>query len=358
MTRNSLALLTFLLAFLHASAQAKPWFAPQYADSGVIQVWNSLEYFSTSANYDSGGGGFEKLNNGGSYKLIDWDFATRYYWSKELSFWAGFGLANAKSTSTSFDRNNTSMTEMSLGMQYRFRNGNWRIIPEGIFLYPFNRVKKDTDTVLTGEGAMVVEPAVWATYKWHTLTPYTRVGVRYRDEGRAILLPWLAGLDWRMGTLTLGGSVGGYQVIKDDDYVSAPLERDAVTTRVDGGSYKFYSINPSLLEAQLYAEGSLTQSMFVRFGIGKTINGKNNAEGLSAYVHLGWDLGKVTANVPEDEAVKKNPFEIEEQSYDENLFNTEVQPAPVDSKPKPKKKKKKRIDIDSVIKETEGELGE
>lgn len=355
MTRNSFGLLVLTFAFLHIPAMAKPWFAPQYADSGVIQVWNNLEYYMTSANYDSSGGGFEKLNNGGSYKLIEWDFAARYYWSKELSFWGGFGLANAKSSTTAFDRNNTSLTEMSLGMQYRFRKGNWRIIPEGLFLFPFNRVKQDTDTVLTGEGAMVVEPAIWATYKWGPLTPFFRGGLRYQDEGRAWLAPWLLGLDWKMGTLTLGADIGGYQVVKDDDYVKNPSIRDAVTLRVDGGSQRFYGVNPSLIEAQFYAEGYLGQSLFIRFGVAKSINGKNTAEGIAGYVHLGWELGKVTSETPE-ETVIKNPFEVEEKSYDEELFNTEVKPAPP-KKAKPKKKKKKQIDIDSVIKETEGEIG-
>jgi len=339
-------------------AFAKPWYAPQYNEPGVLQFWNSLEYYMSNANYDPSGGSFDKLPNGGSYKLIDWKLASRYYFSKELSMWGGFGLANAKSTSKTFDRNNTSLTELFLGSHYRFRYGEWRIIPEFQFLFPMNRVKAGTDSVMTGEGAMVAEPAVWATYKWGPFTPFFRAGIRYQDEGRALLAPWMLGLDWEIKTVTIGADVGGYETLKDDQNVNTPTVRNAITTRVNGGSHHFYAINPSILEAQVYAEGFLTKSLFIRFGVNKSINGKNTAEGISGFFHLGWELGKITSVTPEEAVKQQNPFEVEENAYDEELFNTQVKPQASDAvHKKPKKKKRKKIDIDSVIKETEKELG-
>lgn len=355
MTRNSFGLSLIFIFCVQIPAFAKPWYAPQYNEPGVVQVWNSLEYYMTNANYDTSGGSFEKLPNGGSYKLLDWKFASRYYFTKELSAWGGFGLANAKSTSNTFDRNNTSLTDLSFGSQYRFRFGETRVIPEFIFLYPMNRIKADTDNVMTGEGAMVVEPAVWATYKWGPFTPFARAGIRYQDEGRALLLPWTAGLDWQIKTITVGLDVGGYNILKDDKNVNTPHIRDTVTTRVNGGSHKFYAVNPALLEVQTYAEGFITQSLFIRFGISKSINGKNTSEGMSGFFHLGWELGKISSEVPEEK--KQNPFEVEERTYDEDLFDNQVKPIPAEEMPKPKrKKKKKKIDIDSVIRETEREL--
>ncbi|MBC7371553.1 MAG: hypothetical protein H7326_08315, partial [Bdellovibrionaceae bacterium] len=64
-----------------------------------------------------------------------------------------------------------------------------------------------------------------------------------------------------------------------------------VNDRVNGGSLKFYSVNPSIIDSEVYAKFKFTRALSMAVGAGTTISGASMAAGFHVGVNFGfaWD---------------------------------------------------------------------
>ncbi len=317
-------------------------FGPAFIEAAPLHPTRALEpgrwasqagfsFFNTSANFDTQWGSFERLPDSNSYQNYLFDYRGQY----ELNqFWAlktYLGLAVAESFDGIYSRSNSSLTEVGLGTSLAWFISRFQVFPEFWFYYPLNRVDPLTDAVLTGEGAMTLDTNLWLRWdlaNW--LQPFARIGWSYRDEGRSSLLHWDLGTHLYLNHWIYRLQLQGYNSTTDDAYLLNPEFRDNVTTAVNGGSFRFFSINPSLLEFQAKVDYALSPEVFVGVGGAYTLDGQNSAQGYTLFVTAAVDvqLGKVAKPQPQRERRRQEVerFRVDTRDYDEQLFRERPSP--------------------------------
>lgn len=312
-----------LLSAISLQTAAKPEFF-QLQRKGSLRFLSEANYFSTESNYSSEGGSFTELEDGRYYKNLRIDVGGQYALSHRLYLGGALGWARAESFDGGFTRTNATVTEAQFWGQYVVFAKPVRLVPELIFMYPFNRIEKDTDNVLTGEGAMVIQPGVWLTKRWRSFELLSYVGVKYQDEGRATLLPYRIGAQMFLNRFFFGGSLNGYEVVIDDEKLSTPSEKTTVVNRVNGRSLRYYAINPSLMEADAWFGFRFSPTSLFRLGYSQTLNGENTAEGYTIHAGLQFELISASSS-RRRRSPPAEQFEIKKDEYDESLFQEEPQ---------------------------------
>jgi len=349
-TQNQLRilLLSLLLLPLNKRAHASPMPAPE--SSLQIRLFSDLSYFKSNANYDIGGGSYTRLTSGQYYQQTLSETGIEYWLSPEWSAIVQMGVAAAESTDGVFTRNNSGVTEIMAGSRYKIVYGDLYLVPEAHFSYPFNRVDKETDEVLTGEGAMSVEGGAWLLYRLGPFTPYGKLSYRYRDEGRAAHLVWLVGSDWKLGQFRPFFEGKGTMVAVSDQYTDNRAERDIVTARVNGSSYKFYAVNSTELALRAGTWFTLPWDLEGVASYEQTINGKAAAAGYTIRLGLQWQVGN--EEYVEESEVKQ--FVPEEPDYNPELFH---QPKPkIKAKRKARRKAAPNMNIDKSLEDVQKTL--
>lgn len=286
-------------------------------------------YFTTSANYSEEGGTIEKLDNGKDYQNFSTNFVGHYAVDRRWAVFGSLGLAYAQSSNTDYVRDNSQLTEIQLGTQYKFPQRLWSFWPEAFVIIPLNTFSESTDDVLTGEGAYGLQTGAWAMTRLWGFFPYAYLGFRFQAEGRAGLIPFRFGAykTMRSGWM-FGGSIEGVTTLIDDKYTSKPLERNRVTSRVNGGSFRYYSVNPELIEVRGWAGLRLNPAIDLRIGIGQTINGTSSAAGTSILASLFWRMSTKDES-PSAKKINRRKKAVEQfkidapEDYDPGLFKSE-----------------------------------
>lgn len=304
-----------------STALAKPE-TFEYQRQGSLRLLSEANYFTTEANYASDGGTFTELQNGRNFKNLQIDVGGQYAFSKRLYLGSALSIANSESYDGSFTRSNSGLTEVKFWAQYIVMVRPLRIIPEVQFWYPFNRVESNTDETLTGEGAMVLQPGSWFIKPFKAFDVFSYLGIKYQDEGRATLLPYRLGLEYNFSRFFVGAGLNGYQTLIDDEDTATPSNKTSITNRVNGMSLKFYSINPSLLEADAWLGMKFSKTSQLRLGLSQTLNGENSAEGLTVHAAIYFELMS-PKSVRKRTAPSEDGFEIQQDKYDESLFQQE-----------------------------------
>lgn len=310
------------------------------------------EYFRSSSNYDPQGGAYEGLPNGQSYANLLTSVMGQYSWSDRWAVFSKAGLAYAKSNGADTDRTNTQITELGGGLRHKLLVRPVFVVPEIEFGFPLNRVKPSTDETLTDEGALFLQAGGWfAKHLWH-LYNYAYLGARYQDEGRASLWLYKIGTYINLNGVLIGTELNGYSALTNDTYLDTPEERDDITTRVNAGSLRYYSINPSLAELRFWTGFRFLRGVQMDFGYNQTINGKNTAAGRTFWTQLTWSWnlsGETPSRRTKRSFQRKSEqqaeeFNIDAEKYDETLF--EDKPT---STPKKREQKKKTEQIENQL---------
>lgn len=358
---NLLIVLALLVVARPGEALPRPTASPAFD----TLIYAEGSYFNTEANYDEGGGSFTGLDNGAYYRLIEGRIGAGHWFMPDLNVLAELGFAKAESFDGFFTRTNTGLTDLTAGFRYVLSRSRVITIPELLFVYPLNRVDPDTDETLTGEGAMKILGGVWAEMWFGSLSPYAHAGFLYQDEGRAAHALYLAGLATEPGPWRLGAEIYGNFVVINDEETDTRFERDQVVNRVNGGSWKFYGVNPQAMGLRVHGSFAFADNWRAGFGFDHTINGEASAAGWTAMARLEFgfdirqesaleDVNRPRALDPEKKMLQK--FEPEQPAYDPTLFN---EPAP---KPKPRKKpsrskpKPKPQDLDKSLQDVQKTL--
>jgi hypothetical protein len=301
------------------------------------------QYFKTDANYTSSGSSYQTIPYGQSYEIFNIYLKTRYDLSKKSSWYGNLDIANATSYGISYSRSNSSMSDAKLGYAYRPYSDLFDVITDFNVLVPFNEINVNTDTVLNNEGVIEATGLLRVQREFSTLSVFGYIGGTFR-QSRSSLLPWGVGLEATYSKWGWGGKVFGYQSVTDDPDTSDKIQRTIVTDRVNASSLKFYSVNPSLIDSEVFLKFKINNTWTLAAGGGASVTGANMAAGYHAGAGLmySWDsepsyyLKPSPTSTQEDSlsSEKKVPKFREEidDGVNQNLFEKKGTPGPA---PKP-----------------------
>ena len=277
--------------------------------------------FNTKSNYNSKGNEQDLLTNR-SYKLMSGRVWGAFDWDERLRAYVSTGYAQATSSNgfSTGEQTGSGMTDVEVKAYWEAGFRPWFFRPFGRFVYPMQRVSLGTRTPIYAEGAMEVEAGGRMGYDWNGITPYAQVSLRYMDEGRATLLPWSLGAQVKYNFLLAGLELYGQEVLKKDSKSDDPRDKQFVTDFSNGGSYKFYAVDPSYYEVRAYVGADVLNQLILRLGYGQTLLGKNAAAGQTILLSLEYRFGEEKSDPRYDR------FEAPPESYDQKLFQEEVTP--------------------------------
>ena len=297
-------------------------------------------YYNSSVNWKTGGGSTQDLLNGGYFT----DFIGQVTYAQDLDkfrrIYGGFTYSSTESYDGTITRTNSGFNELLAGGQYWYRFSGYRLVPAADLVYPLVRVDREADDVLLGEGAIKAKFGSWVLFPNGRWVPFGYLGYEYRDEGRSHALPYSVGIKWKMAPpLWAQFEYRGYERL----FANADSEnrnvRDAFLQKVNGGSYRYYSINPSYSEFNVEAGYSFGPvSIYGGFAI--SINGSSAADGWMGMAGIAYSpLG--TLKAPPDEFER-----INSPSSTPDRFTPQVDPfdefdptkPPKDPAPPPRRK--------------------
>lgn len=308
--------------------------------------------FSSEDNFDSVDGTFEKLGPNKYFNVNTYRLEWNYVATSRKAYKLGLTASQGESSDGVSLRKNSVLTNAFLGMQYFLLTNPMKIKPELMVFYSNTPIDPNGDDIILSEGVLEVKFGTWLQKKALSLDNYIYLGADYRADGRASLAEYAIGTKIDFDGLALGGEAFGYQSITDDELTNTPSQRTAVTSRVNGGSLKYYSINPNLLSAKAYVEAQISEALALKGEYTFDLQGKNSAKGDTIGVLVVWDFNSVQGEFTKTRRKEVNnddlkKFNIESTEYNERLFQ--------EDSPKPFRRKKEKTD-EEILNEAEKHL--
>lgn len=263
---------------------------PDPPQAGRMRTDAHLRYFTSNANFGEGGGSSVDLPNGAELKNGVIDGVFNYDFNSSLRVFGGARGGWINTSDGFIERDASGLTDVLAGGQYWMQIRRLRLVGQGDFSFPTLRVDEGSDEALVGEGAMSLRAGGWLIYPSGSWDPFVYLGVDYRDDGRSSLIPYAAGTKFTNETWWLQLEMRGYQSVTDDDAASDRILRNAYLTRIQGGSYRYYAVNPSAHEVAFEAGLDLGAVLFSG-GVAKTVLGENTADGLTFMIGLSFVPG-------------------------------------------------------------------
>lgn len=301
-----------------------PLFAPKTLFTAV-----EISQYSTTSNFTSGSS-FEALESGNSYSLQELDASAKYSPSRTVSYGGGFKFGNSKSSSATFDRTNSGISDLYVNFQYKLPFSKVYSVVDSEITYPIYKVEPNSEYSLIGEGATSAQVGGWMMRKFWGLTNYTRLALKYQDGGRASLLLVRIGGFGRIDALRLGGEVNGFLPVTKDRFSNDPNQRWQVLNSLSGGSRKFYSVDPALFQLKVWGSYQFSNRINLIGSYAYPFNGENTGRGQTLALAMEWpfDLSRRTSSgkpLPTGRIRPKtkketDSFKIQEEKYEEKLF--------------------------------------
>ncbi len=264
----------------------------KHFESGVWGLQSQMTYQKSKSNFNTSGK-ISDLPKSNYFQLIDITTGARYGMSESINAYGHFNIGNAESNGTDAVRTNSTLNKVILGGEALVGDTFPQIIPEIAFVLDLEKVNENQDNVMNSEGANELTGKLNLQFDLRPLFIFGYIGYSYRDKGRSHLLPWNFNAETTFSDFTLGGEIFGFQSITSDKDKGATEEvaRDALRSRVNGGSAKFYSINPSVVDFNVYLKTGWGQSFVFWLAGGIPLMGNNYANDLHAEAGLKWTFG-------------------------------------------------------------------
>lgn len=251
----------------------------------------TLNYFKTTANFSAGGSKAD-LYSGHSLQAIDTVMQGRYVLFNDLALFAGLNVSNVESNDAVATRTNSSVNKIYLGSDFQFLNTSFfNLSAEVSYLQNLEKIDVNGDSVLNSDGANEISASLASVIHLDWAYPFFKGGIKYRTEGLSTLLTYTAGLEMRFDDAAIGGVINGFSSIKDDEKTDQSYLRDEVIGRVNAGSKKYYSVNPNLIDSEIYLKYKFSHEFSMKGFAGYTLTGSNTAEGLHAGAEITWGFG-------------------------------------------------------------------
>lgn len=334
----STVLITFIFLGLTLSLTAEPADA-SYDDyqrfrKGTYDFEVETQYFKTNANYSSSGDAVQTLLFGQSYEIYNVYLKTRYDLSRRSSWYGHLNMANATSQGLDASRTNSSIPEAKIGYAYLPYSEALDMILDFSVLIPFSKISENTDSALNSEGVIEATALMRLQKQMSSILTYGYLGGTFR-QSRSSLVPWGAGLEFSFPGWSLGGKLFGYESVTNDPDTGDKTQRLIVVNRVNGSSLKFYSVNPSVVDSEIYGKFRLTKTWTLSAGVGTTLTGSEAANGIHGGLSLmyTWDsepsyyLKSDESGVSSERKVPKFKEEVND-GVNQNLFQKKNAPPP------------------------------
>ncbi len=270
------------------------------ADFGI-----SVDYFKTTANFSTDGSKSDLLS--GTYlQKIDTIIGARYVLYDDWALFSSVKIGSSESQDALATRRNSSVSQISIGSDYQlFNTGFWSSNVELSYTHAVEKVELATDNVLNNDGAHEVRGMLTSSVDFNGLLPFGQIGFAFRTEGLSTLVLYSGGLELRLNPIILGALIRGFGTLKEDENSTRPYVRDVITGRVDAGSRKYDSINPTLLDSELYLKYNFDRDLSIKGFGGYTLSGTNTAVGYQVGILMNWGFGS-DSNRRTSTPVKRN----------------------------------------------------
>ena len=300
LTKGSLGFLLSLFLIV-LPAEGKKLIPKLPSSKNPLSLEIQTEYYHSTENYTELGK-FSPLpaTNYFLYNIQDFtlDYSPWKWFSAELFLSVGFGQSQTRQV----ELKNFNLIESGFGFSILQQYGSffWNWDFKGSFPLAYN--PPINDLVIIGDGAYYAETGMWFIYgvQPRFLYVFTHSRLRYRTNELSSLLFNQIGVFIRATHLQFGVSADVFfSAPLVDNYSQSPKVRWDITDRVNGGSYKFLSINPNALSFSTWLKWKVRPvSLMVyanrdtygaRYGKGFTIAGNltftfNTKSNTSAYL--------------------------------------------------------------------------
>lgn len=320
-------------------------------DEGRWDLDAQMNYMRSDANYKLSGEQQSLINNN-YYQLFDTALGTRYSWSDSWALYGYLNIGNAESKGIDSTRTNSSLSKAWVGTEFLISLGNFELIPEVSLLVPLEKVNSTQDSVMNNEGVNEFTAKMNAQMEMRSFLMFGYIGFTYRDQGRSYLMPWGVNAEFKMSKFSLGGELFGFQSITSDADKGnlSEANREFLSAKVNGGSKKFYSIDPSVIDFNIYFKLNINPKMELGAGAGTTISGANYAAGFHAGAFFTYSFGGASTYYERSRTTyeeskistdrKTEKFQEDTQDgVDQQIFRPQPTPVPKPPPPPPKKKR-------------------
>lgn len=311
----------------------------------TFEISGGATYFATTSNFNNVGTNVNLLGSN-KYALLDSFLEARYVFKELWSVKGQAFITNAESKNTDFTRTNSTLNMLSLSADWMVYRGFMDVIPELSVLYSLDPIADNQDSVMTNEGTTEITGMIKAQNNYSWFSYYGGIGYKFRSE-RSGVMPWYlgGGLQWKYSFLGL--ELGGFQTIVDDGANGTEESaRNALMQKVNAGSYRFYTVNPSHIEARVNLDIGFSRGFVLKTFLANSISGQMYSSGMTAGVAVTL-LFDTFSNNPHKtyEPIKETPVRQQEDDYeiqtqdgvDQKLFQKEPEPEPVRVQEPPKK---------------------
>lgn len=285
-------------------------------------------YFSSNSNYNRAGEEVSLPSNG-YFQTFTSSFSLTHDVSKRLSLYTIFDAVYGKSRDAQFERTRFIPTEIKFGGDFLLTKIWFNVVPEAQLTIPITTVSDTTDEVILNEGAVETKLGLYLSKHTKWLSGYAYGGYIYRSDGRSSLFSYDFQLLKSLNTVQIAAGLWGYYSLTDDIYILETQRRDVVTSRVNGGSLRFYSVNPNITEIGGSIGFPLFDGIFSRLGLSTTMAGERTAAGSTIWATLSYTFGSTTKS-PMYQEQKREDF-VPETYPDEKFYHEQVKDIPAEA---------------------------
>jgi hypothetical protein len=281
----------------------------------TFEMSGGATYFETTSNFNDVGSKVNLISSN-KYALLDMFLETRYVFKDFWSVRAKAFISNAESKNTDFNRSNSTLNTLEASGDWMVYRGFMDVIPELTMRYSLDQISNTQDSVITNEGVLEIIAMLKAQNNYQWFSYYAGGGYDFRSE-RSSVMPWYVGGGMQWKHSFFGLELNGFQTITDDSDKGTTNEaiRNTLIQRVNGGSYRFYSVNPSHIQVQANLDVGFSSGFVVKTYIANSISGQNYANGLTMGIALNL-LFDTFSNNPHKEVVPVK--QVEPVKQDEN----------------------------------------
>lgn len=256
-----------------------------------LELEAGAKYFYSEANFSSSGDN-QTLPSGNHFQILDTPLSMRYVPRRNWSIFGSTNIGSAQSKNSLATRTNSTFNDVRAGFDFLVYSDFFDLIPEVVGLMPLTTISPTSDVVANSEGVIEVHSRLIAQKDFGKFRGYAWLGLNYRAEGRSFLLPWGVGAQLEMNRIRWGAELYGYQSVTDDTNNKDGIIRTAYTNSVNAGSLKFYSRDPSLIEAQGTVTWLISKKWTVQGSAGMSLAGANTASGfhVGGFLRYSWDF--------------------------------------------------------------------
>jgi len=293
---------------------------------GIWETDLRTQFFRSQSNL-TGFSNSSSLGGSNYYQLIDNTLSTRFAFSNDWSIYGGGNFAYGESNGIGGVRTNGSINQYLLGTEWKLLESYFNLIFDFSTIMPLDRFGITTNDMITNEGVPQYIFKLYFQKHLGRFFAFSYLGYNYRNDGRSALVPWGLGGEIISGSTMLGFELTGFQSVSEDRDSDLPNARQVALLRVNGGSEKFYSINPSAIDISGYGKFVLPSNLLLKVGGGMTILGNNYAGGFNIFAGLtmlydfgGWYRGatskKNSSYIETPLSSEKRVYRFQEDTHD------------------------------------------